>query len=72
MANAPKPIRKAAKQAVAATKEEIKKPSVAATGSAKQTKSDNSFAKVSPTDKKNYIGKQIAKTVAKAQKKGSK
>ncbi|CAB4137891.1 hypothetical protein UFOVP325_129 [uncultured Caudovirales phage] len=69
MANTAKPIRKAAKTAVAATKEEMKKPSVTAKGSPLQTKSGKSFVKALPTDKKNYMGKKVVKTVTKAEKK---
>lgn len=68
MANTPKPIRKAAKANVAATKEELKKPSVTYTGSGKQSKAGKSFVKTFNSDKKNYVGKKVQKTVAKAEK----
>lgn len=66
MANTAKPIRKAAKTAVAATKQEMKKPSVTAKGSPLQTKSEKSFMKTYKSDTKNYVGKKVAKTASKA------
>lgn len=69
MANTPKPVRKAGKQASAAAREEIKKPSVTRTGSTKQSKSEKSFMKTYKSDPKNYIGWKATEPAIKADKK---
>jgi hypothetical protein len=69
MANTPKPVRKAGKQAGAAAREEVKKPSVTRTGSPKQAKSEKSFMKTYKSDPKNYIGHKSVEPLIKSDKK---
>jgi hypothetical protein len=68
MATNPKPIRKAAKAAVVATKEEIKKPAVTGSGSPKQNKAGKLVAKTWTADKTNYIGRKVSQTAKNAGK----
>jgi hypothetical protein len=69
MPKTPKPVRRAGRLAARAAKEEIKKPSVTRTGSRLQTKSEKAFVSTYKADTNNYVGKKIAKTVDKMEKK---